>query len=864
MTGSPPRLAAALADRYRIECKLGAGGMATVYLAEDLNHDRKVALKVLKPELAALLGPGRFLQEIRVTANLQHPHIVPLFDSGEADGFLYYVMPYVEGETLRRKLERDGRVPLQEALQITHDVADALSYSHAREVLHRDIKPENILLSGGHALVADFGIARAIRLAAEEGSTLVGLPVGTPGYMSPEQALASAAIDQRTDVYSLGCVLYEMLVGDRPPASVDRESVTRHRMIDVPLKHRASLDRLPPAFEAMLTRALAHSPADRFATAQELAQALPATGQEGAGWWVDGRRGRKALMAGLAATVFLAAGALAVLAVRSGRHELTPKRVVVAVFENQTGDPSLDPLGRMASDWITLGLQRTGMVDVVPSPTLLQAARVVQSGPERRRSGDASIRALAQEVGAGTVISGAYYRYGDTLQFQTQVTDAIRGRLLGALDPVRGSRASPQVVIERLRERVTGLLALTFDERLTTRATTSTQPPTYEAYNSFNRGMELYVRQEYRQALPHLYRAFELDSTFPVPLLFAAMNEYNLLQVARADSVLQVLARFRDQLTPYHRYWLEYLQAVVAGENERALSAISRAAEAAPGSKAVYNFAFAAVRTNRPRQALEALANLDPERGPMRGWYPYWLILTWAQHLLGGHADELEAAERARKLHPGSLQAVRLEADALAALGRVNAVNHALTQAAALPAEGIWTWGLVAATAAADLRAHRQPEAARELFQRAIDWFEARPPAEAETEEFRTWYGATLYNAGRWDEAERVYTALAAEFPDVVRYRGLLGVLAARRGDRDKATEVSEWLRSLNRPYLSGENTMYRARITAVLGDRQQAVELLGDALSQGQEYSRELHTYIDFEVLGAYQPFQELMRPRE
>src|ERR671921_649222 len=237
-SAEPTRFAVALADRYRIERELGTGGMATVYLAGDLKHDRKVAIKVLKPELAAVLGADRFVVEIKTTAALQHPHILPLFDSGEADGQLYYVMPYIEGETIREKLNRETQFGVDEAVRITREIADALDYAHRRGVIHRDIKPENILISNGHAIVADFGVARAIGLAGGATLTGVGFPIGTAAYMSPEQATAASPVDGRSDVYSPGCVLYEMLAGRMAFTGPNLKSVlTQQLTTDPPLVH---------------------------------------------------------------------------------------------------------------------------------------------------------------------------------------------------------------------------------------------------------------------------------------------------------------------------------------------------------------------------------------------------------------------------------------------------------------------------------------------------------------------------------------------------------------------------------------------------------------------------------------------------
>jgi serine/threonine protein kinase/Tfp pilus assembly protein PilF len=267
------RLQASLADRYSIERELGRGGMATVFLAHDLKHDRSVALKVLHPELAQVLGPDRFHREIRLCARLQHPHILSVHDSGDADGRLWFTMPYVEGETLRSRLERERQLPVNDSLRIAREVADALHYAHQQGVIHRDIKPENILLSGSHALVADFGIARALFTNADDKLTESGISLGTPRYMSPEQAVAQRDIDQRTDIYSLGCVVYEMLTGEPPFTGPTPQAVLAKRLSE-PVPHLRTGRDVSLALERAVTKSLARSPADRFSTAAEFAEAL--------------------------------------------------------------------------------------------------------------------------------------------------------------------------------------------------------------------------------------------------------------------------------------------------------------------------------------------------------------------------------------------------------------------------------------------------------------------------------------------------------------------------------------------------------------------------------------------------------------
>ena len=325
---------------YEVVRRLGRGGMATVYLAQDHKHHRAVAIKVLHPELAAAVGPERFLREIEIAAGLHHPHILPLYDSDVTDGLLYYAMPHIEGESLRQRLAREEQLPIEDALRIAREVAGALDYAHRQGVVHRDIKPENILLQDGQAIVADFGIARAIDAAGGERLTEPGPGIGTPAYMSPEQAVSDTVIDGRADIYALGCVLYEMLAGQPPFTGRSRQQIlARHAVDPVPSLHTVR-QTVPPAVERAVNCALAKLPADRFATATQFAQAL----------LVPERTRTSALRRSVVAGAAALAVVFGVWAVArsSGATPATvdPAVVAIAPFRVTAGDSSLGYLAR--------------------------------------------------------------------------------------------------------------------------------------------------------------------------------------------------------------------------------------------------------------------------------------------------------------------------------------------------------------------------------------------------------------------------------------------------------------------------------------------------------------------------------------
>jgi len=348
------RLQAALADRYAVEREIGRGGMAVVFLAEDLKHRRQVAIKVLHPELAAAVGPDRFLTEIEAVAGLTHPHVLPLHDSDEADGLLFYIMPYVEGESLRQKLDREKQLPVEEAVRIAQDVADALDHAHRHGLIHRDIKPGNILLEEGHAVVTDFGVARAISGADTEKVTATGMALGTPAYMSPEQATGEE-VDERSDLYSLGCVLYEMLSGEPPLVGPTPQSTAAKRLTERPTPLPVLRDTVPPELAQVVEKQLSRTPADRYATAREFAGAVGSASSGVVVASVSRRAGRR-LWVGLGAVVVLGAAAVAswiALRPTGSASTLDPHAIAVLPFADMSPDGDQEYFGEGISEELT-------------------------------------------------------------------------------------------------------------------------------------------------------------------------------------------------------------------------------------------------------------------------------------------------------------------------------------------------------------------------------------------------------------------------------------------------------------------------------------------------------------------------------
>ena len=505
---APGRLVEALRDRYRIERELGQGGMATVYLAHDLKHDRSVALKTLRPHLGAALGADRFLAEIRITANLRHPHILPLYDSGEADGELFYVMPLVEGESLRDRLNREKQLPVDVALQIAREVADALSYAHARGVVHRDIKPDNILLESGHAVVADFGIAKALRAAGGETLTATGMSVGTPAYMSPEQAAGQQDLDGRSDLYALACVLYEMLAGQPPFTGATAEALVRqHLIVDAPpvTNFRPAV---PAGVAAALQRALAKSPADRFNPVAQFSEALrPGEGSTAHTSAVapSARRPRAARVA-LAGVVLLAMALAASLLWRRSPAAVPLASASVAVL------PFVDLSGDRSSAYLGDGMAETLINALANMPGLSVAART-SAFSFRDKAED--VREIGRQLGVATVLEGSVQRAGDHLRVTAQLIKTSDGLHLWSRNFDRSTDDIFAVQDEVARAVVTalqGTLVIRTDS--SERAHGTRSPAAYDAYLLGRFYWNKRTTEDLVRAAEYFQQAIRADSSY--------------------------------------------------------------------------------------------------------------------------------------------------------------------------------------------------------------------------------------------------------------------------------------------------------------------------------------------------------------
>jgi eukaryotic-like serine/threonine-protein kinase len=560
------KITAALERTYRIERELGAGGMATVYLAEDLKHHRKVAVKVLRPDLAATLGSERFLREIEVAARLQHPHILGVLNSGDAQGFFYYVMPYVEGETLRDRLTRKGELPVQEAVRLLDEIAEALAVAHRGGVVHRDIKPENILLSGRHAMVMDFGVAKAVTEASgRQQLTTAGMALGTPAYMAPEQASADPHMDGRVDIYALGVMGYEMLTGFPPFHGLNPQQTLAAHVMKEPTPIGQQRSGLSPALESVIMRCLAKRPADRFQTADELEAALEPLATPSGGMTPTGTQPVRAVAAGggkgRLRTLAIAGAGLVLAAVAisiwrpwsSGARLLDPNLVAVLPFRVAGADASVQYLRQGMVDLLQAKLTGEGGPRSADTRSVLAAVRDAGGADDADLSTD-GVDQVARKIGAGRVLQGSIVGPADHLVIAATLLEMPGGRTV-AQASVNGPKDSLFVLVDRLTAQVLALGAGARAAQVSQLTTTS-----LDALRAYLDGIAAFRRGAFQLSTPALERAVQLDSTFALAL--SALIESDGWHLATTDMrrVNRLAFQYRNRLNPQDQLFLTLRQ----------------------------------------------------------------------------------------------------------------------------------------------------------------------------------------------------------------------------------------------------------------------------------------------------------------
>jgi eukaryotic-like serine/threonine-protein kinase len=744
------RAQSALGDRYGIERELGRGGMAVVYLAEDLKHHRRVAIKILKPELSQSLGTERFLREIEIAAQLTHPHILPLHDSGEAGGLIYYVMPYIEGESLRDRLNREKQLPLEDTVRIVRDVADAVAYAHGMGVIHRDIKPENILLSAGRAVVSDFGIARAIDAAGTDRLTESGLALGTPAYMSPEQTSSDETLDGRSDIYSLGCVAYEMLGGQPPFTGPSPQAVLARHSVD-PVPHLRTLRQTVSAdLQRAVERALAKVPADRFRTAAQFAETFERAAASDAQPPASTRfRNRpRALAASALLALLLSGGGWWIFARFPGLDSSRIASLVVLPLENLTQNPDQEYFVAGMHDALIGELARIGALRVISRTSAMRYKNSGKSVPE-----------IARELNVDAVVEASVLRAGDSVQIRAQLIRALpQEEHLWAQAYQRDIRDVLAIhgdVARAIAQEIK--VTLTPQEQTRLAGSRRVNPETYEAYLRGMFHLNQFTPEGFEKGLAYLHEAVTQDPDDPL---------------ANAGLALGFSLVASHSPTPPPNAFEQAKAAAV-----RALELDESMAEA--------HGALAEIKLYRDwdwagaERAFRSALELNPSLAPAHAHY------AWYLNLVGRQDEAVAEMKRAQQVDPLTPLWQTWLGDILWSVGRYHEAIAPAKKALELNPDFPWaflTLGIAyAGTGMYDeaIAAHRKAVAANPEWSWAL--------------------GQTLVLAGRSGEARKIVADLERENTPMAAF-GLVTIYTAL-GDKSKALRWAEAAYRLRHPW---------------------------------------------------------------
>jgi TolB-like protein/tetratricopeptide (TPR) repeat protein len=863
------QLQAALGPENVIKRELGGGGMSRVFLVEEHSLHRLTVLKVLPPELAAELSVARFDREIRLLARLQHPHIVPLIAAGNAAGVPYYRMPFVDGETLHQRLQRTGELTIAEAVRLLREIASALAYAHEHGVVHRDIKPDNILITGGVALVADFGVAKALIESTTMGQrpfTAAGMSVGTPAYMSPEQVSADPDIDQRADLYSFGAVAYEMLTGRAPFTARTTQALLAAHVVETPEPIGKRRPSIPADLATLVMRCLEKRPSDRPQSANDVIRALDAI-QLSSGSTIANRksgdfntlsssRKRRAgfwIVGALGAAVAVGAS-WHMRGKPAARVTTASNRVLIAPFLNPGNEAKLEHIGALAADRLASATAQAGF-DVVPAATVALALRDTSAGRSEQ------LKRLARATHAKWMVTGSVYLRGDSLQVQAQIVSAASDSVEEVLEEKRGAVADPVAVVDLIGAQLQSALSRRTKAPI---LPSGFRAPDPEAYKELLAGFQIFaIGGDIYASRPHLRRAIELDSTMVQAYELLGRQYINAGEYATADSVLKRIETLKLPMTETEQYQLKYGHADLAGniegmaKNSQALVALDS------NALSLFLLGEADFFLLRTDDAIQAMRAAEPTFEVMGGRALLGLELTLANvlHVAGRSREALQTLKahdktfrRDADLRGGMLREAIALRDTVMALALVDSMlNENLNTE---PAAAV-SWLI---TGIEEFRVHGDNMRSQRICQLLLQRLR-RSQAALKYPAALLDHGTIFMLAGMPDSALARFGAARARSHEL-KPTGYLAVVHAQLGDTAGARSTADSLGKLQEPWMLGTNTYWQAIILATLGDRQTAVELLRQSVSEGCTMDK-WHSAPELNALRGYAAFDQLLTLR-
>ncbi|MEP6834831.1 MAG: serine/threonine-protein kinase [Gemmatimonas sp.] len=890
----------ALGPGYRLERELGGGGMSRVFVAEEVALGRRVVVKTLAPEVMPGASVDRFHKEMQTAAQLQHPAIVPLLGTGSANGITWFTMPFVAGDTLRDRLQRDGALPIADVVRLSRDLFDALSAAHAAGVMHRDIKPENLFLSGRHMLVADFGVARALSMSTQAGGagnrlTVAGMAVGTPAYMAPEQALGDDGADHRVDIYAAGLVMYEMLCGALPfKASTPQQMVAAHlSVVPAPISERR--DDVPAALSELVMRCLAKDPDDRPASASEAHDVLdqitlntttpaPTSGSSRAATApTNAKRFRvSGVWVGVAALVIGSVSAVVFwksrLVAPQGQQTsgATTSNIVLSASTSTGADATLTALAAKVDDAIT---QQVGTLPWIALRTSATS------------NDETATLAAARTSGAVIVATSSLLSTGsDSVQLRLRLIDPANGSVIRQLTSISFSKNATPADIARGTEQFVVAMGFATHPHMGVVTIPSTLPP-LEAFRAFAQAIDEMIEsiaggEVIDRIMTPLNRAIASDSSFRQAKLWLGFTYSYYFFISRSAEGRGRVDEFRRWIddtqtggTAYEKAFADMLRRQLGETGDQQHETTERLVSMNPRSPFAYLLPSLLEDQKRYKEAGEQyLKLLHPEdkRDTLSAARiaQYWGALGNLRHTMGDYEQALAAWDSARAVRPSDLSALTGYLQALAAMGRFEDINRELPKAGSASGNGMLFAfaGNLYLTVGNELVAHGHPVQGDSLYRKAADWFALHDGSEITESRLKTNFALrhalTLMAVHRANEAKPLMYALLKSDSLDIRAIGMLGRILADEGNTDSTNAILQRLSKLDAASLQGAATYERAAITAHLGRDhwEEAVQLLETSLREGSGYNirHRLHWFSDWIPLKDFPSFVRVAGPKE